>query len=176
MSRSSLGNDEAQELRSELVLLVQARRAEQDGLSISLIGRPLIMIEGWNTLSMIYDAAAAVYQSAGFERNAKPTCPPLHTIRKVKFLSKKSIMTKQNFTIFSGNQSCQQFRTFSRVFQPKFFWQFFSWNQSCQQLKSPKPQHFHEFSPKTIRQFFLRKSKLNFWTKNEDFEQCARGD
>ena len=32
--------------------------------------------------------------------------------------------------------------------------QFFSWNQSCQQLKSTKPQHFHEFSPKTIRQFF----------------------
>ena len=28
--------------------------------------------------------------------------------------------------------------TFSRVFHPKFFWQFFSWNQSCQQLKSPK--------------------------------------
>ena len=29
----------------------------------------------------------------------------------------------------------------------EFFWQFFSWNQSCQQLKSPKPQHFHEFFP-----------------------------
>ena len=28
------------------------------------------------------------------------------------------------------------------------------------------------FSPKTIDNF-LRKSKLNFWTKNEDFEQCA---
>ena len=28
---------------------------------------------------------------------------------------------------------------------PFFFWQFFSWNQSCQQLKSPKPQHFHQF-------------------------------
>ena len=35
--------------------------------------------------------------------------------------------------------------TFWRVFHPNFFWQFFSWNQSCQQLKSPKPQHFHEF-------------------------------
>ena len=34
---------------------------------------------------------------------------------------------------------------FSQVFHPIFFWQFFSWNQSCQQLKSPKPQHFHEF-------------------------------
>ena len=38
--------------------------------------------------------------------------------------------------------------TFSRVFHPNFFWQFFSWNQSCQQLKCPKPQFFHEFSPK----------------------------
>ena len=31
------------------------------------------------------------------------------------------------------------------ILSPNFFWQFFSWNQSCQQLKSPKPQHFHEF-------------------------------
>ena len=61
--------------------------------------------------------------------------------------------------------------TFSRVFNQNFFWQFFSWNQSCQQLKSAKPQHFHEFfSPKIDN--FLGKSKLNFWTKNEDFEQC----
>ena len=36
-------------------------------------------------------------------------------------------------------------------FSPKFFWQFFSWNQSCQQLKSPTPQHFHEFSTKKNR-------------------------
>ena len=35
--------------------------------------------------------------------------------------------------------------TFSRVFHSKFFGQCFSWNQSCQQLKSPKPQHFHDF-------------------------------
>ena len=55
--------------------------------------------------------------------------------------------------------------TFSRVFHSKFFWQFFSWNQSCQQLKNLKPQHFHEF--------FTGKSKLNFWRKNEDFEQCV---
>ena len=54
--------------------------------------------------------------------------------------------------------------TFSRVFHPKCFWQFFTWNQSCQQLKSAKPQHFHKF-------FTLGKSKLNFWTENEDFEQ-----
>ena len=80
-----------------------------------------------------------------------------HTIRKVKFLSKKSILTKlYNFlgkSKLSTTKKCKS-PTFSRVFHPNFFWQFFSWNQSCQQLKSPKPQHFHEFSPKTIRQFF----------------------
>ena len=53
----------------------------------------------------------------------------LHTIRKVEFLSKNSILTKP-----------QQFHEF---FTQIFFWQFFLWNQSCQQLKSPKPQHFH---------------------------------
>ena len=81
-------------------------------------------------------------------------------------------------------------------FSPNFFFlQFFSWNQSCQQLKSPKPQHFHEFftqiffftiflvksklstakkpkSTKFSRVFhpkkndkFLGRSKLNFWIK-----------
>ena len=109
-----------------------------------------------------------------------------HTIQKVKFLSKKSILTKP-----------QHFHEFFTQF---FFWQFFSWNQSCQQLKSPKPQHFHEFftqifflaiflvksklstakkSPKSqhFHEFFTQKinnfhgkSKFNLWTKNEDFE------
>ena len=59
--------------------------------------------------------------------------------------------------------------TFSRVFHQKTFWRFLSWNQSCQQLKSPKPQHFHEFFTQKIDNFH-GKSKLNFWTKNEDFE------
>ena len=54
----------------------------------------------------------------------------LHTIRKVKYLSKNSILTK--------------------------------------------PQHFHEFFTPKIDNFH-GKSKLNFWTKNEDFEQCEIG-
>ena len=53
-----------------------------------------------------------------------------------------------------------------------FFQQLFSWNQSCQQLKIPKPQHFHEFFTQKIDNFHWI-SKLNFWTKNEDFEQCV---
>ena len=79
--------------------------------------------------------------------------------------------------------------------------QFFSGNQSSQQLKSANLQHFHEFfNPNFLTIFlvesklstakksktaafsrvftqsnstiFLGKSKLNFWTKNEDFGQC----
>ena len=66
--------------------------------------------------------------------------------------------------------------TFSRVFHSIFFWQLFSWNPSCQQLKSPKPQHFHEFSPQKIDSF-LEKSKLNFghkWRFRTVWLQCNR--
>ena len=70
----------------------------------------------------------------------------MHTIRKVKFLSKNSIMTKT-----------QHFHEF---FIKKFFWQFFSWNQSCQQLKSPKPQHFHEFFTQNFFDNFSREIKV----------------
>ena len=35
------------------------------------------------------------------------------------------------------------------------------------------PNIFTSFSAKKIENF-LEKSKLNFWTKNEDFEQCVR--
>ena len=61
--------------------------------------------------------------------------------------------------------TAKKFKTaaFSRVFHSNFFffWQFFSWNQSCQQLKSPKPQHFHEFfTPKNLQ--FSREIKVEF--------------
>ena len=72
-----------------------------------------------------------------------------HTIRKVKFLSKKFNFDKTP--------------TFSRVFRPKFFWQFFSWNQSCQQLKSPKPQHFHEFFTQKNRQISREIKKWSYF-------------
>ena len=58
---------------------------------------------------------------------------------------------------------------FSPVFHPNFFWQFFSWKQSCQQLKSPKPQHFHEFfTPQKNRQFY-REIKVEFLDKKWRF-------
>ena len=58
--------------------------------------------------------------------------------------------------------------TFLRVFHPKVFWQFFSWNQSCQQLKSPKPQHFHEFFTQNNWQF-SREIKFEFLDKKWRF-------
>ena len=63
--------------------------------------------------------------------------------------------------------------TFSQVFHPNFFWQFFSWNQSCQQLKSPKPQHFHEFLAQKNRQF-VREIKVEFLDKKWRFRTVCR--
>ena len=60
-----------------------------------------------------------------------PTRASIHTIRKVKFLSKNSILTKP-----------QHFHEF---FTQNFFWQFFSWNQSCQLLKSQNHNIFTSF-------------------------------
>ena len=82
------------------------------------------------------------------------------------------------YTLFEKSNFCPKIQfwqnpNFFTSFSPNFFSQFFSWNQSCQQLKSPIPQQFREFfTPKKIDNF-LGKSKLNFWTKNEDFEQCG---
>ena len=82
------------------------------------------------------------------------------------------------FLVKSKSTTAEKLKTttFSRVFHPRFFWQFFSWNESCHQLKSPKPQHVHEFfTPKKSTIISgNQSSKLNLWTKNEDFEQCKR--
>ena len=64
-------------------------------------------------------------------------------------------------------------KIFSRVFHPKFFWQFFSWNQSCQQLKSPKPQHFHEFFTQKNRQFSWE-IKVEFLDKKWRFRTVCK--
>ena len=62
--------------------------------------------------------------------------------------------------IFAQKFNFDKTPTFSRVFHWKFFWQFFLWNQSCQQLKSPKPQHFHEFFAQFFFDNFSREIKV----------------
>jgi len=57
--------------------------------------------------------------------------------------------------------------TFSRIFHPNKIDNF-----SHEIKVSPTSQHFHEFFTQKIDNY-LRKSKLNFWTKNEVFEQCG---
>ena len=116
----------------------------------------------------------------------------IHIIRKVKFLSKNSILTKPKhfheffiqfffLTIFLvksklSTAKMSKTTTFSRVFHPFFFDIFFSWNQSCQQLKSPKPQHFREFFTPKNRQF-SRKIKVEFLDKKWRFRTvCENSD
>jgi len=73
-----------------------------------------------------------------------------HTIRKVKFLSKNSILTEpQHFH-----------EIFTQIFLTLFLVKL-----KLSTAKKPKIGNF------------LGKSKLIFWTKNEDFEQCIhRGE
>ena len=87
------------------------------------------------------------------------TVPNRHTIRKVKFLPKNSILTKlQHF--FMG-------------FSAKNFLTIFLVKSKLSTAKKSKTAAFSRvFHPKKIDNF-LGKVKLNFWTKNEDFEQCA---
>ena len=79
----------------------------------------------------------------------------------------------QNFTIFSGNQSCL---TFSRVFHPQIFLTIFLVKSKFSTAKKSKPVAFSWVFTQNNWTIFLGKSKLNFWTKNEDFEQCALKD
>ena len=56
---------------------------------------------------------------------------------------------------------------------PKFFLTIFLMKSKLSTAKKSKtPQHFHQFFTPKIDNC-LGKSKLNFWIKNEDFEQCG---
>ena len=62
------------------------------------------------------------------------------------------------------------FTSFSR----NFFLTIFLVNSKLWTAKKSKTTTFSRvFHPKKIHNF-LGKSKLNFWTKNEDFEQCVK--
>ena len=80
-----------------------------------------------------------------------------HTILKVKFLSKNSILTKsQHFYEFFTQHLLTIFLVKSKLSTAK---------------KCKTTTFSRVFHPKKIDNF-LGKSKLNFWTKNDDFEQC----
>ena len=59
-------------------------------------------------------------------------------------------------------------------FSPNFFLTIFLVKSKLSTAKKSKTTTFSRvFHPKKIDNF-LGKSKLNFWTKNEDFEQCEK--
>mgnify|MGYP006975451374 CR=1 FL=1 len=73
-------------------------------------------------------------------------CKIIATVWKITlFTDTRKYLHYSKIQIFVQKFNFDKTPTFLRVFHQNFFWQFFSWNQSCQQLKSPKPQHFHEF-------------------------------
>ena len=84
-------------------------------------------------------------------------------------MKKKMMMALEHFfvTLFEKSNFCPKIQFWQNAniftsFLPNFFWHFFSWNQSCQQLKSPKPQHFHEFfTPKNWQ--FSWEIKVDFF-------------
>ena len=78
--------------------------------------------------------------------------------------SKSKIVQKFNF---------DKTTTFSRVFHQQNFLTIFLVKSKLSTAKKFKTTTFSRvFHPQKIDNF-LKKSKLNFWTKNEDFEQCA---
>ena len=81
-------------------------------------------------------------------------------------LARKCLAAKKKNTLFEKSNFCPKFN-FDKTVQ-------FSQEIKVKQLKSPKPKHFHEFSPKTIRHFFWEIKVKFFWTKIEDFEQCEK--
>ena len=114
-----------------------------------------------------------------------------HTIRKVKFLSKNSILTKpqhfheffhQNFflTIFLVKSKLSTAKkskttTFSRVFHQNFFLTIFLVKSKLWTAKKSKTGALSRVFTQICLTIFLVKLKLNFYTKNKDFEQCAIG-
>ena len=81
-----------------------------------------------------------------------------HTIRKVKFMSKNSILTKP--------------RHFHEFFT-QIFLTIFLVKSKLSTAKKSKTTTFSRVFTQNNSTIFLGKSKLNFWTKNEDFEQCG---
>ena len=82
--------------------------------------------------------------------------------------SKSQILSKNSILIKST--------TFSRVFHPKIFFTIFLVKSKLSTAKKSKTTTFSRvIHPKKIDNI-LGKLQLNFWTKNEDFEQYAKTD
>ena len=95
---------------------------------------------------------AVFYHFTIFEKSN--FCPNSILAKLYNFLGKTKLST-----IKKGKSP-----TFSRVFHPNFFDDFSREIKVVNSLKSPKPQHFHEFFTQKIRQF-SREIKVEFFGK-----------
>ena len=92
-----------------------------------------------------------------------------------KLFSRKNLVgeahySKSHFFVqkFNFDQTPNIFKSFS----PKFILTIFRVKSKLPTAKKPKTTTFSRVFPPKKNDNFLGKSKLNFWTKNEDFEQC----
>ena len=86
-------------------------------------------------------------------------------IRNARYLN--TLISVQKF-------NCDKTPTFSRFFPPNIFLAIFLVKSKLSIAEKFKTTAFSRvFHPQKIDNF-LRISKLDFWTKNEDFEQCAK--
>ena len=101
------------------------------------------------------------------------------TYKTITFLTSRYLLTNYEETIalYSKSQTVQKFNfdktpTFSRIFHPNFFDNF---SREIKVVNSSKVQNHNIFTSFSLQKIdnCLGKSKLNIWTKNEDFEQCA---
>ena len=73
---------------------------------------------------------------------------------------------KKKNTLFEKSNFCPKFN-FDKTVQ-------FSREIKVKQLKSPKPKHFHEFSPKTIRHFLGGEIKVEFFGQKMKFSNSVK--
>ena len=95
-----------------------------------------------------------------------------HSMKNYTFYRHKKI-----FTLFENSNFCPKIQFWQNPniftsFSPKFFLTIFLVKSKLSTAKKSKTTTFSRvFHPNKIDNFH-GKSKLNFWTKNEDFEQC----
>ena len=121
---------------------------------------PYILAFSTDAIEFRYAVNGSLLQTLGMPELQLITAKVLkHTILKVKFLSKNSNLTK--------NQHFYKF--FAQIFLAIFLVK----SKLSTAKKSKTTTFSRVFHPNKIDNFF-GKSKLNFWTKNEDFEQCVK--
>ena len=94
-------------------------------------------------------------------------------------MKKKMMMALEHFfvTLFEKSNFCPKIQSWQNAniftsFSPKNVLTIFLVKSKLSTAKKSKTAAFSRVFTQNNSTIFLGKSKLNFWTKNEDFEQC----